>query len=172
MTMPHLINSKLQLMVRLNKSRSDYLQKFQELIDEYNEGKKPVDLTFAELVAFNQELDAEEKRTITENLTEEELALFDLLTRPGLHLSTKEKSQVKQLARDLLETLKHEKLVLDWRKRQQTRAQVQTTIERFLDKGLPALYTQELYEQKCSVVYQHVYDAYFGQGRSIYGSAA
>jgi len=79
---------------------------------------------------------------------------------------------VKKVARDLLETLKRETLVLDWRKRQQARAHVRTTIERVLDSDLPQSYTPDLYEKKCEVVYQHVYDSYAGQGKSIYSSAA
>jgi type I restriction enzyme, R subunit len=74
---------------------------------------------------------------------------------------------VKQTARKLLETLKTEKLTLDWRKRQQARAAVKVAIEEILDQ-LPAAYTQEVYQQKCEVVYQHVYESYFGADRSIY----
>ncbi|MBU4492172.1 MAG: hypothetical protein KKD69_06895 [Euryarchaeota archaeon] len=48
---------------------------------------------------------------------------------------------LKKVAKELLTTLKQEKLVLDWRKRQQSR------------------------------VYQHIYDSYFGQGQSIYPPA-
>jgi hypothetical protein len=48
------------------------------------------------------------------------------------------------VAHDLLETLKREKLVLDWRKRQQTRADVLLTIEHVLDDGLPRLYPRKL----------------------------
>nr|WP_279615187.1 type I restriction enzyme endonuclease domain-containing protein [Desulfonatronum thioautotrophicum] len=55
--------------------------------------------------------------------------------------------------------LKKEKLVLDWRKRQQARAEVRVTIEKVLDAGLPRVYTPELFNQKSSAVYQHVYDA-------------
>lgn len=43
--------------------------------------------------------------------------LFDVLTRPDVRLSEEEARQVEQVARDLLEKLKREKLVLDWRKR-------------------------------------------------------
>jgi len=58
-------------------------------------------------------------------------------------------------------------LVLDWRKRQQSRAGVQLAIQEFLD-SLPETYEADVYEQKCQVVYQHVYDSYYGDGRSIY----
>ena len=136
------LNAKPRQMVRLNKSRMDYLERFQRMIDEYNAGSANVQLFFENLVAFAQELSAEEQRHIAENLAEEELAVFDLLTKPGLSLSAQEQKQVKQVARELLETLKREKLVLDWRKRQQTRAQVKVTIEECLDRGLPEKYNQ------------------------------
>ncbi len=83
----------------------------------------------------------------------------------------KQEGEAKKVARDLLETLKREKLVLDWRKRQQARAAVRLCIEKGLDK-LPPVYTQELYRAKCDRAYQHVYDSYYGQGRSIYTTAA
>lgn len=68
-------------------------------------------------------------------------------------------------------TLKAEKLVLDWRKRQQARAEVRVTIEKVLDEGLPRIYTPELFERKTAAVFQHVYDAYYGAGRSVYATA-
>lgn len=115
-------------------------------------------------------MNEEERRGIVENLSEEELAVFDLLYEEDL--KEKEKNQVKKVAHDLLEVLKKEKLVLDWRKRQQTRADVRLTIENMLDGGLPESYTSEIYQVKCNDVYQHVYESYFGAGESIYSSAA
>ena len=101
------------------------------------------------------------------------MAIFDLLTKdPEQDLTEKEKKQVKKAARELLETLKKGKLVLDWRKRQQSRAQVLITIQDVLDRGLPRKYTTELYRKKCDAVYQHIYDSYFGQGRSIYSKVS
>ncbi len=164
------IHSKLRRMLRFNRSRMDYYEKFQDLIAEYNAGATNVDAFFAQLVSFVRELSQEEQRGIAEQLNEEELALFDLLTRPEIDLSRKEKDQVKAVARELLDTLKAEQLVLDWRKRQQTRAAVQVTIEQILDK-LPKSYTPEAYRQKCQQVYQHIYDSYYGSGRSIYSLA-
>ena len=70
------------------------------------------------------ELMEEEKRAIRQNLTEEELTIFDLLTKPDIHLSGKEADKVKKVAGKMLNRLKQEKLVLDWRKKQQTRADV------------------------------------------------
>jgi hypothetical protein len=51
-----------------------------------------------------------------------------------------------------------------------TRAAVLYTIQKVLDDGLPRTYTPELYERKCSVLYQHVFDSYQGLGKGLYAS--
>ena len=66
--------------------------------------------------------------------------IFDLLTKPEMKLTKAEEREVKKVAKELLETLKREKLVLDWKKRQTTRAAVRYTIETVLDH-LPRTYT-------------------------------
>ena len=62
---------------------------------------------------FAKSLNEEERRTIAEELSEEELAVFDLLTKPEIDLTKSERKQVKKVARELLAVLKREKLVLD-----------------------------------------------------------
>jgi type I restriction enzyme R subunit len=89
-------------------------------------------------------------------------------SKPDPSLTKKEEQEVRKLAQDLLSTLKREKLVLDWRKRQQSTAAVWVAIQDQLDR-LPRTYTPELYTKKCNVVYQHVYDSYYGAGGSVYG---
>jgi type I restriction enzyme R subunit len=158
---------KLALMVKLNRTRIDFLEEFQKMIDEYNAGSSNVEAFFAKLMAFTKKLNAEEKRGIAEQLTEEELVIFDLLTKPNITLTPQDTAEVKKVARSLLEKLKQEKLVLDWRKQQTTRAMVLVTIQEILD-GLPRAFTKELYDQKCDVVYQHFYETYMGQGKSVY----
>ena len=162
---------KLMNLVRLNRTRMDYLEQFQAMIDAYNAGSLNAEEFFRQLVVFAQSLNEEEKRAVGEQLSEEELALFDLLTKPQIEMIDADREKVKATARELLTTLKAGKLVLDWRKRQQARAEVRVTIEKLLDKGLPRVYTPELFEQKIAAVFQHVYDAYYGAGRSIYAAA-
>jgi len=166
-----LINTKLNKLVRLNKSRIDFAERFQKLIDEYNSGALNVELMFDKLLAFAKELTEEEKRGMAEQLTEEELALFDILIKPEPQLTEKDKAQVKKAVRELLDTLKREKLVLDWRKRQQTRAAVLITIQDSLDRELPRAYTPEIFKRKCDLVYQHIYDCYYSAGQSVYSRA-
>jgi type I restriction enzyme R subunit len=145
----------------------NFLEEFQRMIEEYNSGAANIETFFAQLMAFTKKLSEEEKRGIAEQLTEEELAIFDLLTKPEVVLTKAEEREVKKVAKDLLQTLKREKLVLDWKKRQATRAAVRYTIETVLDQ-LPRRYTPELYQQKCNVVYQHIFDSYSGLGSSLY----
>ena len=165
------VAQKLMAMVRLNRTRMDYLERFQAMIDAYNAGSLNAEEFFQQLVAFARSLNEEEKRGLGEKLNEEELVLFDLLTKPQIDMSDADREKVKATARELLATLKREKLVLDWRKRQQARAEVRVTIEKLLDKGLPRVYTPVLFEQKTTAVFQHVYDAYYGAGRSVYAAA-
>ena len=159
---------KLTDMVRLNRTRMDYLERFQAMIDAYNAGSLNAEEFFNQLMAFARSLSEEEKRGVGERLSEEELVIFDLLTKPHIDMSAADREKVKVTARELLATLKQGKLVLDWRKRQQARADVRVTIEELLDRGLPRAYTPELFEQKTSAVFQHVYDVYYGEGRSVY----
>jgi len=163
------ISQRLTAMLRLNKSRVSFLEKFQELLNEYNSGSINVEEFFKRLMEFTKGLNEEDKRAISANLTEEELALFDLLYK--LKLTKKEQEQLKAVAHQLLEKLKREKLVLDWRKRQQTRADVFLTIQNILDEGLPDSYAKPEFENKCTLVYQHVYDSYYGSGKSVYAVA-
>lgn len=117
---------------------------------------------------LTQKLNEEEQRHIRENLSKEELAIFDILTRPNMQLTQKETADIKQVCRSLLNTLKAEKLVLDWKKRQNTVADVRVTIETVLDSGLPSKFERAIYATKCQSVFDHVYDSYIGEGRTVY----
>ena len=83
-------------------------------------------------------------------------------------MSLKETDDIKQVCRDLLNTLRAEKLVLDWKKRQNTVADVEVTIGTVLDAGLPEKFEKEVYDAKCQLIFTHVYDCYMGEGKTIY----
>ena len=148
----------------------DFQEKFEEMIADYNDGRINVDLHFEELIRLAGALNEEELRAVGERLTEEELTLFDYLTRSEEDLTEAERDEVKDVSRTLLDTLKREKLVLDWRKKQQSRADVRLAIQVILDE-LPECYSKELYEQKCEAVYQHIYDSYYSDDNSVYTMA-
>jgi type I restriction enzyme R subunit len=164
------IEAKLARMVGLNKSRLDFQEKFERLIDEYNAGSRNAEEIYEELLEFVKQLNVEERRHIVEQLTEEELALFDILMKPRLEMTRKEELEVKKVATEMLQKLKDEMIVLDWRQRQQSRAAVRLCIEETLDR-LPGAFTPDIYNAKCESIYQHVFDSYYGPGQSVYAIA-
>jgi restriction endonuclease HindI-like protein/PRC-barrel domain protein len=153
----NLTREQIEKMIRINKTRADYLAKFEELIESYNAGSRSIDELFQELVALSRRLTEEQQRHVREQLTEDELTVFDILTRPGPDLTPDERDEVKKVARQLLEKLKS-LLVLEWRQKAQARAQVRLAIEDVLDDGLPRAYSRELYKQKCSALFEHVFE--------------
>jgi type I restriction enzyme R subunit len=163
-----LIERKLDNLIRLNASRYDFLDRFQKMIEAYNSGALSIEQLFAELVTLTKDLNEEEQRHLREAISEEELAVFDILTRPGPDLTPQETEAIKKVCRDLLAKLKTELLVLSWRNKRTTRAAVRVEIEKMLDSGLPEKYTTELFETKCGALFQHVLEKYPDQGASVY----
>ena len=161
------LEARLERAVRANPTRLELAEKFRRLIEEYNAGTHNIEEMLRRLKALSDELSEEETRSVREELTEAELAIFDLLTKPEPDLNDKERDQVKGAARKLLETVT-EKLVLDWRKRNQTKAVVQVTVGQTLDQELPDIYTPELFDQKVAVVFDHIYSSFFDDGSSVY----
>ena len=163
------VRAQLERMVRLNRTRADYLEKFQELIESYNAGSRNIEDIFRELLDLSGILTEEQTRHVREHLSEEELTIFDILTRPGPELTAQERDEVKKVAGQLLERVK-ELLVIGWRQRVGSRARVRLAIEDALDDGLPRAYSKELYQTKCSAVFEHVYESYQGEGKSVYST--
>lgn len=166
------LEQRLKRMIRLNPTRVHYAEKLQEMIDRYNAGSKNIEEFFEELTRLAATLTEEEERRVREELTEEELAVFDLLTKPDPTLTRAQEAHVKKVVRTLLDKLKRELLVLDWKQRQTTRAAVQVAIEEILDAGLPEPYDRALFSRKSAKLLEHVFSAYAGGGRSIYEDAA
>jgi len=165
------IRAQLEKLIRLNKTRMDFQEKFEELIESYNAGSRNIEDLFEELLQLSRNLSAEQDRHVRENMSEEELVVFDILTRPAPDLSPTERSEIKKIARDLLARLK-QLLVINWRQKSTARSQVKLAIEDMLDTGLPPTYSPDLYHQKCSALFEHVYENYRGESVSTYNTAA
>lgn len=153
------IRAQLDRMVAANPTRVDLHERFEALIDAYNRGSAGMEQLFAELLALSRTLDEEQTRHVREQLSDEELVVFDLLTRPGPELTPAQRNQVKQVARDLLGKVRTS-LRIDWHKTAQSRAVVLDAIEETLDEGLPEPYTPELFRAKSGMIFQHVYERY------------
>jgi len=154
------VQERAQTLANRNPARVDLLERLNDLIDRYNAGSLDVERLFEELRAFTGALDEEEQRHLKENLSEEELAVFDILTRPEPKLSKSQELSVKKIARELLAKLKREKFILDWRLRESAKADVRETIRQEYDL-LPPVYERELWDDKVDRTYRYVFE-HFG----------
>ena len=102
-------------------------------------------------------------------MSEEELAVFDLLTKHEPVLTDAELVLVKGVAKRLLEHL-HDRLVLDWRRKAETMADVRVVIRDILDELPDDPYPRPLYDTKVQAVFEHVFTAYGDDGSSVYGA--
>ena len=169
------IDQRLDDAVRKNPTRLDLAERFRQLIDEYNAGTHNLEEFLRRLKAINDELTDEEQRAVREDATEAELAIFDLLTKPEPEVTQAEAIKVKGAAKKLLAHIE-EKLVLDWKRRQQTRSAVRVAVRDVLDAELPEVYGPELFDRKVDTIFDHIHASYFDNGASVYdtpdGSAA
>lgn len=139
--------------------RLDLRRQFETMIDAYNVGSTQIDQLFRDLLELTRTLTDEEARHVREQLSEEELVVFDLLTRPGPELSTEERNEVKKVASKLLGRLRGI-FTIDWQRTTQARARVRDAIEETLDEGLPRAYTPDVFKTKAGVIFRHVYERY------------
>jgi len=161
------LEEKIKDMARKNKIRKHFLDRLNSLIHEYNSGSRDLDAFFEELLALAKELSEEDARAIKENLSEEELAIFDLLVKEKLNPD--ETDRVKKVAHELLAKLKTEKFVLDWKRKEETRADVKITIRDMLFDNLPEpAYSEKDCEDRTQKVYFHIYDNYVDANINVY----
>ncbi|MFF3338666.1 HsdR family type I site-specific deoxyribonuclease [Streptomyces flavidovirens] len=154
-----------------NPTRYDLVERIEELIADYNAGSLTIDEYLKWLIELSKSLSEAEQRAVAEGLTEEELAIFDLLTKPEPVLIDTEREVVKAGAKRLVSHL-HEKLVLDWRRKSATTAEVRTTILDILDADLPAdPYPPEVFNAKVQAVFDHIATVYGDDGTSVYAGA-
>ena len=58
--------------------------------------------------------------------------------------------------------------MINWRYKSASRSQLKLVIEDVVDDGLPRAYTPELYKQKCSALFEHVYESYPERNVGVY----
>jgi len=122
-----------------------------------------VENTFAELVAFAASLDAQQRRAAAEGLSEDELALFDLLLKENI--GGVDRERLKQASRSLLPALRELlRPMQDWTIKTTTQAQVKVFL---LDRLYAALPQPPFTEAETEAAAARVYD-YVWQ-RSAFG---
>jgi len=159
-----IVEDKLAKMLARNPQRMDYYKKYSDIIADYNREKDRVTIeeTFARLVDLANSLDAEQRRAAEEGLSEEELALFDLLTKKTL--SQVDREQVKQASRSLLASIQQLIAPLErWTDKEQTQAEVETFILDHLFLNLPSPpFTEEEKQRVARQIYEHIWQQCVG----------
>ncbi|PHR63736.1 type I restriction endonuclease subunit R [Alcanivorax sp.] len=154
------LEKKLQDMLNQNRTRRDFAERLQEIIDNYNAGSSSADESYAQLLEEMAALKEEEDRHIRKGLTEDELEIYDLLCKDNM--TQAEEKKVRLAAKALLKRLTEEKpkvLVQDWYKDMQTRLAVRDEVGAVLDDYLPEDgYDKDLFIQKRDMVFELTLD--------------
>jgi type I restriction enzyme R subunit len=165
-----IVEAKLAQMLGRNAMRMDYQQRYEDIVADYNNDKNRITIeeTFRRLMELADSLDEEQDRHLREGLSEEELALFDLIRRDDL--SKKDRERVKQASRDLLAAIQQRLGQLDrfWEK-EQTKADVETFI---LDKVYADLPTPPFTEADKQAAADHIYQHVWQQALRGYATRA
>ena len=113
-------------------------------------------MIFEELVKLTQEATSEQTRAARNEMSEEQLAVFDLLRKEDLE-ETDEKA-IKKIAKELLDIVKNvTQSSVNRREKDQTQAEVKVTIEKYLYDTLPVSYSTELLKDKTDELYLYMY---------------
>jgi type I restriction enzyme R subunit len=165
------IEERLAMMVARNPTRVDLYERYQKIVQEYNNDKDATEIqkVMDDLFAFNDNLNEEEKRYLREGLeSEDQLAMFDLLQKDTLTKGNRE--AIKTVAKELLAKLSSGKLQIDhWREKATAQAQVKEEIIKHLFAHLPpGAYEAEEISLKASEVFAHIYTTGFGLGAAAY----
>jgi type I restriction enzyme R subunit len=154
-----IVEEKLAQILARNPLRMNYEKKYQEIIAAYNQDKDraTVEDTFAKLMVLDDSLNDEQRRAVEEGLSEDQLALFDLVRRADL--SKVDRERIKQASRELLAGVLAVIAPLDhWTEKEQTQAEVETYV---LDQVYLALpeppYTPDDKAQVAQLVYRHIW---------------
>jgi type I restriction enzyme R subunit len=160
------LTGRIDAAARRNPTRVGLVERLRELIDAYNAGSFNVDEMLRRLQSLSRQLSEDEHRTVREGLSEPELAVFDLLTKPDPVLTDEEREQVKAVAKKLMGHIE-DRLVLDWRKKAETREAARGLVKEILDE-LPDSYDPDTWERKTEIVFNHIFASYYDDGGSVY----
>jgi type I restriction enzyme R subunit len=151
---------KAREMTATNPTRVHLVDRIEKLVDEYNLGTLDAENFFAALKKLIAEMDEEDRRAAREGLTEDELAIFDLLTKPEPKLTKVQEVEVKRVARELLGKLQEQLQVQQWQSKPQPRAAVHSTIRFTLNELPEDPYPEDIWNEKVDAVWQFVFSHY------------
>jgi type I restriction enzyme R subunit len=165
------IEQRLNAMLAANPTRVDLYERYQKIVQEYNNDKDSavIQKVMDDLFNFNDDCTTEEKRYLREGLENEaELAVFDLLQKDVL--SKQERETIKKVASDLLTKLKDQRFALDRLRSMATvQAQMKAEIIKHLFANLPpSAYAPDEISAKAGEVFAHLFTAGVDGSGTVY----
>ena len=145
---------------------NDRRESVNAIVAAYNHEKDrtTIEETFRQLMALVDSLDEEQRRATREGLSEEELALFDILIKDGIGKA--ERERVKQASRELLVAVTARLAELDrfWEK-EQTKGEVEALILDHVYTNFPdPPFTDQEQKLIAADVYEHVWQQAVSDG--------
>jgi type I restriction enzyme R subunit len=157
------VEKKLNRMLRQNPCRIDYYERYQKIIAAYNNGKEyqAIKEIFDQLVTLLNDLNEEQKRAVSQELSEEELAVFDMLGQDKT-IGDKQKAELKEIAKKLLQQLQNNEFKVNrWIEKVQTASAVRKVINDYLFEHLPYPgYHEDDIAQKTDVLFNFFKEQY------------
>jgi type I restriction enzyme R subunit len=143
-------------MIAVNPKRKTLMEKLEKIMETYNKGSKEIDEIFEELIKLSQEMTDEEQRAAKEEMTEEQLAVFDLLWKEDLQGN--DEQSIKRIAKELLDIIKPViQSSVRPRENESVKAEIKVKIDTFLYNNLPTVYDDKLLETKSQQLYLYMY---------------
>lgn len=153
--MKKFIEEALIQMINRNITRRKFSERYQDIIDRYNSGSSDAEHYFEELLKLMEELKKEQNRHVEEDLTEEEIEIYELLLIENRSLTKEELKKVKLVAKNLYHKLSDSRdtlLPVDWYKDANVRETLKRVVQDILDKDLPETYNKELFQAKTNLL--------------------
>ncbi len=154
------LDKVLQQMMDKNCTRDKFSSRFKNIVDRYNAGGSENEDYYEQLLQLIEDLKKESERPSLMGLSEEELEIFDLLTK-GKKLTKAEEQKVILSAKNLFKKLSENRsnlFVADWYKDEQPKARVKDAIMETLDADLPDSYDKEVFIVKIDLLLNHFID--------------
>ncbi len=159
-----LLQERLAEMLALNPSRINFYERYQEIIESYNQeqDRASIEKLFEELMDLTKKLSEEEWRYVREGFeNDEQLSMYDLLMKDDL--TKAEIKKIKEVAVELLEKIKSQLATMDHPfEKRETKAAIIITIRDTLWEMLPESYSDESIDSYKDAVFEYVQQRYGG----------
>ncbi|MDD4881224.1 MAG: HsdR family type I site-specific deoxyribonuclease, partial [Gallionellaceae bacterium] len=160
LTLMERIEARLAAMLAKNPTRIDFYTRYRAIVDEYNKDKDEAEIqrVFEDLFRVHDSLDEEALRYSREGFdNDEQLAVFDLLSKDKTELTKADREKIKKVAKTLLATLEERRQQMaNLRDRASAQANLKLAIIDEMLNGMPEEFSNEEINVRAEALFLHV----------------